>query len=106
VSAPVETQPERTALTWQRTGLGVLAVAGLIGHGAVRAGEPSALVAAGAAALLGLGVLGGSTTVRYRQVRRALSAGAPVAAAALVAGATAVVVLTAAAAAFAVVASY
>ena len=106
MSAPVETQPERTALAWQRTGLGVLAVAGLIGHGAVRAQAPVALVAAGLAALLGLAVLGGLLTVRYRQVRRRVAAGTPVSAPAMAVGVTAAVVLTAGAAAVAVVAGY
>jgi putative membrane protein len=70
---PGETQPERTALAWQRTGLGMMAVSGLLGHGAVEAGDPVLLAVAGAAALLGLGVLGGLAPVRYRQVRRTLS---------------------------------
>jgi putative membrane protein len=70
VTAPVETQPERTALAWQRTGLGILAVAGLLGHGAVRDGEPGILVAAGVAALASLGVLGGLAPVRYRRLTR------------------------------------
>jgi putative membrane protein len=92
----METQPERTALAWQRSGLGILAVAGLIGHGAVRAEEPAALVAAGAAALLGLGVLGGLAPLRYRQLSRGLTGPAPALAI------TAVVVLVAVLAALAV----
>jgi putative membrane protein len=67
VSTPVETQPERTALAWQRTGLGILAVAGLLGHRAVRDEDPAALVTAGLAALVGLGVLGGLAPLRYRR---------------------------------------
>jgi putative membrane protein len=104
VTPPAETQPERTALAWQRTGLGMLAVAGLLAHGAVRQGEQVALVVAGVAALLGLGVLGGLAPVRYRQVRRQLATTtvppAPglltvaTGAAALVAVAAAVAVLT------------
>jgi putative membrane protein len=74
VTPPVETQPERTALAWQRTGLGILAVAGLLGHDAVRRGEPAALVVAGVVALLGLGVLGGLAPVRYRALRRSAAA--------------------------------
>jgi putative membrane protein len=97
----METQPERTALSWQRTGLGVLAVAGLIGHGAVRAQDPAGLVAAGLAALLGLGVLGGLAPVRYRRLRRQQATGAVSPAPAV--AATAVVVLVAVLAGYAVV---
>ena len=67
-----ETQPERTALAWQRTGLGAMAVAVLLAHGALRSREAGMFLAAGAAALLALGVLGGLAPVRYRQVRRAV----------------------------------
>ena len=70
-----ETQPERTALAWQRTGLGMMGVAGLMGHGAVRQESPILLAIAGAAALLALAVLGGLAPVRYRQVRRTLNRG-------------------------------
>ncbi|MCW2699866.1 MAG: conserved rane protein of unknown function [Blastococcus sp.] len=100
---PVETQPERTALAWQRTGLGVLAVAGLIAHSAAEHADTVLLVVAGAAGLLGLGVLGGLAPVRYRQVRRRRSADEPMTAPGLLTAATAAVGLTAAAAAAAVV---
>ena len=93
----METQPERTALSWQRSGLGVLAVAGLVGHGAVRDQNAAGLVAAGLAALLGLLVLGGLAPARYRRLVRDPAAPAPVLAI------TAVVVLVAVLAAFAVV---
>ncbi|RBY96066.1 hypothetical protein DQ237_09200 [Blastococcus sp. TF02-8] len=66
----VETQPERTALAWQRTGLGVLGVGGLLGHRALETGRAALLVAAGCVALLGLAVLGAMAPLRYRQVRR------------------------------------
>jgi uncharacterized membrane protein YidH (DUF202 family) len=99
---PVETQPERTALAWQRTGLGVLAVGGLVAHAAVDREDRVLLVAAGVAALLGLGVLGGLAPVRYRQVRRRRAAGLAMSAPALVSAATAAVVLVALAAAAAV----
>ncbi|WP_369258476.1 hypothetical protein [Geodermatophilus amargosae] len=33
--SPRETQPQRTAPAWQRTGLGVLGGAALLGHAAV-----------------------------------------------------------------------
>ncbi len=65
-----ETQPERTALAWQRTGLGVLAIAGLLGHRALEHRNAVLLVVAGATALLGLGILGGLAPVRYRQIQR------------------------------------
>lgn len=65
---------ERTALAWQRSGLGMLGVAALVGHSAVRHGEAALIALAGFAALLGLGVLGGLAPVRYRQVRRRLAA--------------------------------
>jgi uncharacterized membrane protein YidH (DUF202 family) len=69
------TQPERTALAWQRTGLGVLAVGGLLAHGALATGRLSLVVLAGAVALLGLAVLGGLAPLRYRQVRRTVASG-------------------------------
>jgi putative membrane protein len=99
----LETQPERTALAWQRTGLGVLAVAGLVAHGAVEHEDRVLLVAAGVAALLGLGILGGLAPVRYRQVRRRRAADAPMTAPRLLTAATGAVVLVAVAAAAAVV---
>ena len=100
---PVETQPERTALAWQRTGLGVLAIGGLIAHGAVEREDRVLLVVAGAAALLGLGVLGGLAPVRYRQVQRRRAAGTAMAAPGLLTAVTAVVTLVALAAAAAVI---
>jgi putative membrane protein len=77
---PGETQPERTALSWQRTGLGIMAIAGLLGLRALEFENPVLLGVAGVTALGGLGVLGGLAPVRYRQVRRTLAAhgtGAP-----------------------------
>jgi putative membrane protein len=103
VTPQFETQPERTALAWQRTGLGVLAVAGLVAHGAVAKENPVLLAVAGAAALLGLGVLGGLAPVRYRQVRRRRATGADMSAPGPVRAATAAVALVALAAATAVV---
>ena len=75
-----ETQPERTALAWQRTGLGVLAVAGLLGHAALSTGGLPLVLLAGVVALLGLTVLVRLAPQRYRQVRRAVAAGDGVAA--------------------------
>lgn len=97
-----ETQPERTALAWQRTGLGILAVAALLGHAAVDGKSPVALVVAGVVALLGLGVLGGLAPVRYRRARRQLRAASDVTARGFPAAVTGAVVLTALAAAVAV----
>ena len=102
MTPPTETQLERTALAWQRTGLGVLAVAGLLAHRAVEEERPILLVLSGAAALLGLVVLGWLAPLRYRDVRRRLAAGTGAAAPRLAAGVTATVVLVAAAAAVAV----
>jgi putative membrane protein len=92
---PRETQPERTALSWQRTGLGMMAVAVLLAHGALRSGEPALFVASGAAALLALGVLGGLAPVRYRQVRRSVGEGRAVASPAVAAAVTVAVALVA-----------
>ena len=72
-----ETQPDRTARSWQRTGLGVLAVAALLGHRAVRSERPVLLVLAGCVALIGLGVLGVLAPARRRQLSRAAEAAAP-----------------------------
>ncbi|MCA0144658.1 DUF202 domain-containing protein [Blastococcus sp. LR1] len=98
----VETQPERTALAWQRTGLGVLAVAGLLGHRALHIGSPTLLVAAGAVALLGLAVLGALAPLRYRQVRGRVERGRAVCDPWVARAVTATVLLTAVAAAVAV----
>jgi putative membrane protein len=102
VTLPVETQPERTALAWQRTGLGVLGVAGLLGHRAVEDTEPVLLVLAGAAALLALAVLGALAPARYRRVRRAIADSTAVAAPRQVAWLTAIVLAVGVAAAVAV----
>ena len=70
-----ETQPQRTVLSWQRTGLGVLAVAALLARAAAAGDAPVRLAVAGGVALLGLGVLGGLTPLRARALGRALSRG-------------------------------
>ena len=93
-----ETQPERTMLAWQRTGIGVLAVAGLVGHRALHLGRPLALVVAGGVALLGLAVLGGLAPARYLRLRRSHTAGTDAAVPGLVSTATGVVTLAAVAA--------
>ena len=99
---PMETQPERTVLSWQRTGLGMLAVAGLLAHRAVGSERPALLVAAGATALLALGVLGRLGPARYRQVSRRVAEDRAVSDRTPARVATAVVVLTAIVAAVAV----
>ena len=99
-----ETQPERTVLAWQRTGLGVLAVGGLLGHGALETQRPVLLAVAGMTGLLGLGILGGLAPVRYRQVLRRLRTGKAMSAPRLIGTATGVVVLAAVAATVAVTA--
>lgn len=103
-SRPVETQPERTALAWQRTGLGVLGVGGLVSHGALKAMNPLLLVVAGSTALLGLAVLGGLAPVRYRRLLLpAVDDRQGAAVPGLLRAATAIVVLTGLAALVAVV---
>ncbi|WP_104526404.1 DUF202 domain-containing protein [Blastococcus atacamensis] len=101
----VETQPERTALAWQRTGLGVLAVAGLLGHRALHTGRPALLLVAGATALLGLAVLGALAPRRYRQVRLRVGHGGAVRDPWAARAVTVAVLLTAAAAAVSIVLS-
>jgi putative membrane protein len=90
-----ETQPERTALSWQRTGLGMMAVAVLLAHGGLRSRDAALFVASGAAALLALGVLGGLAPVRYRQVRGTVTRGERAGAPGLAAAVTAAVALVA-----------
>jgi putative membrane protein len=99
-----ETQPERTALSWQRTSLGVIAVAGLLGHRALVSGHPELVLLAGGCALMGVGLLSGVAASRDRKVRAAADRDLPVAAPALAIAGTAVAVLVAVAAAIAVLA--
>ena len=94
----------RTGLAWQRTGLGLISVAALIGARAFNAGAPSLLVAAGAAALMGAGVLGVLAPLRQHALRRRRAAGDDVAAPGAVAVITVAVVLFAVFAGFAVLA--
>jgi putative membrane protein len=100
---PEQTQPERTALAWQRTGLGVLAVAGILAHGALLDGRVSLVVLAGIGALLALAVLGVLGPVRYRRARRDVAAGAPVGAPGLVGAVAGAVLVTGATATAAVI---
>ena len=66
-----ETQPERTVLAWQRTGLGLLAVAALLGHRALLSGRATPLVPAAVVALLGTAVLTCLAPWRARALGRA-----------------------------------
>jgi putative membrane protein len=99
---PPPTPAERTDLAWQRTGLGLLSVAALLGYRGLSSGTPALLVAAAVAAVLGLGVLGVLTPARYRQLQRRRASGEGVAAPGAVAAVTVAVVLVAVAAAAAV----
>jgi putative membrane protein len=98
----VETQPERTGLAWQRTALGVLAVAGLIAHGAFLDGDLLLVLLSGAVALLGLALLGAVAPRRYRRMLGAIAAGGHAAAESSVLLAVGIVVVAALAAACAV----
>jgi putative membrane protein len=60
---------ERTDLAWQRTGLGLLAVSGLIGARALHSRAPALLAVAGVALAIGLVVLGVLAPLRYRLLR-------------------------------------
>jgi uncharacterized membrane protein YidH (DUF202 family) len=93
-----ETQPERTVLSWQRTGLGVLAVSGLLARAAATGDAPVRLAVAGGVALLGLGVLGALAPLRARALGRALGRGRGVAVPQLTLVVTAVVLAVAGAA--------
>ena len=95
MSGPAETQPARTALAWQRTGLAVLVVAGVLTHAAARRGELLLVVPAAVVALAGLAVLGVLGPRRQRQIDAAVGAGDDVRAPRTAAAATAAVVLAA-----------
>lgn len=88
-----ETPLERTDLAWQRTGLGLLAVGGLLAHRAIANGAAALLVVAGGTALLGLAVLGWLGPARAQATQEAAAAGRPVAAPRAVALVTGAVVL-------------
>jgi putative membrane protein len=90
---------ERTDLAWQRTGLGLLSVGGLLGARALGNHLPALLVAAVVAALLGLLVLRVLTPLRYRLLHQRRAVGEDVAAPRVVAAGTIAVVAVAVAAA-------
>ena len=83
----------RTGLAWQRTGLGLIAIAALIGARAFNTGATSLLLIAGAAGLFGAGVLGVLTPLRLSRLQRQRAAGDDVAAPGAIAFITAAVVL-------------
>ncbi len=83
----------RTNLAWQRTGLGLIAIAALIGARAFNTGATSLLLIAGAAGLSGAGVLGVLTPIRLSRLQRQSAAGDDVASPGAIAFITAAVVL-------------
>ncbi|MFQ1003510.1 DUF202 domain-containing protein [Modestobacter sp. SSW1-42] len=91
-----ETQPARTVLAWQRTGLGVLAVAGLLLRSAAVHDRPAVLVLAAVVAAAGLLVLGVLTRRRAGTAQQAAGRSGDGRAPRLAAGATGLVVLCAA----------
>jgi uncharacterized membrane protein YidH (DUF202 family) len=93
--SPGGTQAARTVLAWQRTGLGVLAVAGLLLRSAVVHESVAVLALAGAVAAGGLAVLGVLTRRRAGAAQRAASRSADARAPRLAAGVTGLVVLCA-----------
>jgi putative membrane protein len=95
MSGPAETQAARTALAWQRTGLSVLAVAGLLARGAAAEGRLLLVVPAAVVAVAGIVVLGVLAPRRQRAGDAAARAGGDARAPRTAAVATAAVVLTA-----------
>ena len=71
-----ETQPARTALAWQRTGLAVLVVAALMLRGAAVDGDLLLALPAGTVAVVGVVVLGRLAPSRRRAGERAAETGA------------------------------
>ena len=94
----------RTGLAWQRTGLGLIAIAALIGARAFNTGEAPLLLIAGAAALIGAGIMGVLAPLRQRLLRRRMAADDHVAAPGAVAFITVAVVVLAVLAGVAVIA--
>jgi putative membrane protein len=90
-----ETQPERTALSWQRTGLGLLTVAALLIRAAAADGDPLLVLPAGLVAAAGLVVLGGLAPRRRSAARRTADGAGPAQAPHAAAAVTGLVVLAA-----------
>jgi hypothetical protein len=95
MTAAPETQPARTALAWQRTGLGMLLVAGLLARSAVLHEELLLVVPTAVVALAGLAVLGVVASRRLRATQAAAVAGGDARASGAARLATALVALTA-----------
>jgi putative membrane protein len=95
VSGPAETQAARTALAWQRTGLSLLLVAGLLARGAAVHGRLLLVVPTALVAVAGLGVLGLIGPRRQRSSDAAARAGGDARAPRAAALATGLVVLAA-----------
>ena len=95
MSGAAETQPARTALAWQRTGLSLLVVAGVLVHAAARHRELLLVVPAAVVAIAGLTVLGVVGPSRQRAIQAAVDAGDDVRSPRTAALATACVVLAA-----------
>ena len=94
-SPALETQAARTALAWQRTGLGLLLVAGLLARSAVVHESLPLVVPTGVAAVAGLVVLGWFVPRRQRDGQAAADAGGDARAPRAAAQATGLVVLAA-----------
>jgi hypothetical protein len=90
-----EPQPARTALAWQRTGVGLLLVAGLLTRGAAERGLMLLVVPAAVVATAGLVVLGVLTPHRRRTTQEVATAGGDGSARGAAALGTGLVVLTA-----------
>ena len=100
MSGPADMSPtERTDLAWQRTGLGLLSVSGLIGARALKNQATELLFVGGVALVIGLAVLTVLAPLRRRMLRNRTD---DVAAPRVVAAATAAVVLVTLAAGVAV----
>jgi uncharacterized membrane protein YidH (DUF202 family) len=95
VRRPRETQAPRTALAWQRTGLSMLLVAGLLARGAAVQGELLLVVPATVVAVAGLVVLGLTGPRRQRDGAAAAGSGGDARAPGSAVLITALVVLTA-----------
>ncbi|MGY5883777.1 DUF202 domain-containing protein [Modestobacter lacusdianchii] len=90
-----ETQPARTALAWQRTGIGLLLVTGLLVRSAAVHGDLRLVVPAAVTAIAALAVLGLVAPRRQREAQAAAVAGGDARAPRAAALATALVVLAA-----------
>jgi uncharacterized membrane protein YidH (DUF202 family) len=90
-----ETQPARTALAWQRTGLGLLLVAGLLARGAAEQRQVLLVAPAAVVAVAAIVVLGLLTPRRRRTSHQAASSAGRGQSPRTVASVTALVVLAA-----------